>query len=144
MTQTIEPGGAVTVELMVLGDERSPLDLLLRWRTQLGMLLFETRSTLPPAPPGEPRRASCHFPRFPLYRDGAVLGVALIDPASGIFIDTQRLELHIPANDGPLMRFDHAWTAPGDWSGEPRPTAPARRAVEGGLGTALATGGEMD
>ncbi|HEU5330962.1 MAG TPA: ABC transporter ATP-binding protein [Thermomicrobiales bacterium] len=109
-TQLFEPDAPVAVEITTLGDAASPLDVILRWRTPLGMLLFETRRTLDPAPVGARRGAICQFPAFPLQSDGAVVEVLLSDPRAGVVVDNAERRLHLTTPNGPLLRIDHAWT----------------------------------
>ncbi len=138
--RAIEPESAITVTLAVLGDSRGPLDVVLRWRTRCGALLFESWSPLPPAPEGEPRRLGCHFPRFPLRGDVSVLGIGLRDPAYGEGLsDTARVELPLGAAEGALLRLEHAWAVP-----EARPAAraaPQRHGRGQAQGTDLVTSG---
>lgn len=110
-TQLFEPDAPVAVEITTLGDAVSPLDVILRWRTPLGMLLFETRCALDPVPDGARRGAICQFPAFPLQSDGAMVEVLLSDPRAGVVVDNAERRLHLTTPHGPLLRIDHAWTA---------------------------------
>lgn len=109
-TPHIEPGAPLTIECTAIGDSTSPLDVILRWRTPLGLLLFETRAPLPPAPDGGARSAACHIPALPLHSDGAVIEAHLCDPAGSVIIDSSEVQLHVAAGQGPLLRIVHAWT----------------------------------
>ncbi len=108
-TPHIDPGAPLTIECTVLGDSHSPVDLLLRWRTALGLLLFETRHALPPAADGGPRNAACHFPALPLYSDGAVIEAHLCEPGSIVSIDSSEVQLHLGTQHEPLLRVPHSW-----------------------------------
>ncbi len=111
-THEAGPESPFTVDLTVLGGEDYPLDLALRWRTDLGLLLFESRCTLSPGPAGEPRLARCHIPSLPLHSEDIVLEAALCDPLADVVIDTTEAHLHIAAPKGPLLRFEHHWSQP--------------------------------
>jgi ABC-type polysaccharide/polyol phosphate transport system ATPase subunit len=109
-TPHIEPGAPLSVECTAIGDSQSPLDVILRWRTPLGLLLFETRAPLPAAPDGGARSAACHFPSLPIHSDGAVIEAQLCDPVGSVIIDSSELQLHVAAQHGPLLRIAHTWT----------------------------------
>jgi hypothetical protein len=108
-TPHIEPGAPLTVECTAIGDSHSPLDLILRWRTPLGLLLFETRAPLPTAPDGGARSAACQFSALPLHSDGAIIEAHLCDPASSVIIDSSEVQFHVAAQHGPLLRIAHTW-----------------------------------
>jgi lipopolysaccharide transport system ATP-binding protein len=108
-TQHFTPGMPLTVELSVLGEGQSPLDVILRWRTPLGLLLFEGRHALPPAVAGLPRSAVCHFPALPIQSDDILIEALLCDPAQGVIIDTEEIHLHLDAPTGPLLQIEHTW-----------------------------------
>jgi len=108
-TAHIDPGAPLTIECTVIGDDDSPVDLLLRWRTSLGLLLFETRHALPPASDGGSRGAACQIPALPLYSDGAVIEAHLCEPGSSVSIDSSEVQLHLPAQHEPLLRVAHCW-----------------------------------
>jgi ABC-type polysaccharide/polyol phosphate transport system ATPase subunit len=124
-TQLFAPDAPVAVEITVLGAATSPLDIILRWRTPLGMLLFETRCALDPALDGAQRGAVCQFPAFPLQSDGAMVDVLLSDPCAGVIVDNAERRLHLTAPQGPLLRLEHTWAAR-----QPAGTAPAPPAGE--------------
>jgi lipopolysaccharide transport system ATP-binding protein len=109
-TPHIEPGAPLTVECTAIGDSRSPLDVILRWRTPLGLFLFETRAALPSAPDGGARSIACHVPALPLHSDGAVIEAHLWDPDGSVIIDSSEVQLHVAAQHGPLLRIAHTWT----------------------------------
>ena len=108
-TPHIDPGAPLTIECTVIGDSESPVDLLVRWRTSLGLLLFETRHALPPALDGGPRSAVCSIPALPLYSDGAIVEAHLRDPASGVIVDSSEVQLHLATQHAPLLRVAHSW-----------------------------------
>lgn len=112
-TQHFTPGMPLTVELSVIGDGQSPLDIILRWRTPLGLLLFENRHTLPPAMAGLPRSAVCHFPALPIQSDDILIEALLRDPEQGVIIDTEEIHLHLDAPAGPLLQIEHHWEGAG-------------------------------
>ncbi|MFN8513022.1 MAG: hypothetical protein U0232_11720 [Thermomicrobiales bacterium] len=84
--------------------------MILRWRTPLGLLLFETRGPLPAAPDGGARIVACQFPALPLHSDGVVIEAHLCDPAGSVIIDSSEVQLHVAAQPGPLLRIAHTWT----------------------------------
>lgn len=115
-TPHIDPGAPLTIECTAIGDSSSPLDLILRWRTPLGLLLFETRHPMPPANVNGARSIACYVPALPLHSDGAVIEAHLCDPAGSVIIDSSEVMLHIAAPHGPLLRLEHSWSdlhAPG-------------------------------
>ncbi len=112
-TQHFTPGTPLTVELAVLGDHQSPLELILRWRTSLGLLLFEGRHALSPVAPGMSRGAVCHFPALPIQSDDIIVEALLCDPTQGVIIDTEEIHLHLDAPAGPLLHVEHAWADTG-------------------------------
>jgi hypothetical protein len=112
-TQHIKPGAPLTVELSTIGDSHSPLEVILRWRTPLGLLLFESRLALPVASDGTPRVAACHFPALPIHSDDVIVEVLLSDPVSSVTIDSEEFHLHLDAPHGPLLQVEHSWVAPG-------------------------------
>jgi ABC-type polysaccharide/polyol phosphate transport system ATPase subunit len=109
-TPHIEPGAPLTIECTAIGDTTSPIDVILRWRTPLGLFLFETRHPLPPDPDGGARSAACHVPALPLHSDGAVIEAHLCDPANSVIIDSSEVLLHVAAQHGPMLRIEHTWT----------------------------------
>jgi lipopolysaccharide transport system ATP-binding protein len=109
-TPHIDPGAPLTIECTAIGDSSSPLDVILRWRTGLGLLLFETRHPMPVALDGGARSAACHIPALPLHSDGAVIEAHLCDPAGSVIIDSSEVQLHIAAPHGPLLRVAHTWS----------------------------------
>lgn len=111
-TQHFAPGAPVTVEISTIGDSRSPLEVILRWRTPLGLLLFESRNALPTTAEGVPRGAACFFPALPLHSDDVIVEVLLSDPVSSVVIDREEFHLHLDAPSGPLLRVEHAWGEP--------------------------------
>lgn len=115
------PGAPLTVDLTTIGDSHSPLDAVIRWRTPLGLLLFEGRTPLPTVAEGEPRQAICHFPALPIQSDDIIVELLLADPASGVNIDTSELHLHLDAPAGPLLHVEHHWEL-ADVSAPPAPT----------------------
>ncbi len=125
-TQHFAPGESLTIALTTIGDHHSPLDTIVRWRTPLGLLLFEGRQALPPVPHGSPRGMACHFPMLPIQSDDIIVEVLLTDPTNGITIDTAELHLHLDAPPGPLLQIEHTW--------EPSNTRP-----QNGTGQAQAT-----
>jgi lipopolysaccharide transport system ATP-binding protein len=112
-TQHVTPGAPLTIELATIGDSHSPLDVILRWRTPLGLLLFESRQALPTAADGAPRGATCHFPALPVHSDDVIVEVLLADPVSSVHIDGEELHLHLAVPHGPLLQVEHTWVTPG-------------------------------
>jgi len=112
-TQHFVPGAPLTVELTTIGDNHSPLDLVLRWRTPLGLLLFEGRRALPPVIEGGTRSVTCYFPTLPIQSDDVIVEALLYDPATDVIIDTEELHLHLDADPGPLLQVEHSWADSG-------------------------------
>ena len=112
-TQHFAPGAALTIELAMIGDATMPLDLTIRWRTPLGLLLFETTQPLPVAADGAARDASCHFPALPIQSDDLIIEALLRDPANAVVIDTEEIHLHLDAPHGPLLAVPHEWHTTG-------------------------------
>ncbi|CAA9559520.1 MAG: Teichoic acid export ATP-binding protein TagH [uncultured Thermomicrobiales bacterium] len=109
-TQHFAPGAPLTVELPAIGDNQSPLDVIVRWRTPLGLLLFEGRRALLPGAAGAARVARCHFPALPIHSDDIIVEALLCDPTSGVIIDSDEIHLHLDAAPGPILRVEHSWT----------------------------------
>jgi lipopolysaccharide transport system ATP-binding protein len=112
-TQHFAPGAPLTVELTTIGDGHSPLELVLRWRTPLGLLLFEGRRALPPVVEGGTRGVTCYFPALPIQSDDVIIEALLFDPANNVIIDTEELHLHLDAVPGPLLQIEHSWADSG-------------------------------
>jgi len=108
-TQHFAPGAAITIELATIGDAAMPLDLTIRWRTPLGLLLFETTHPLPVAADGAARDASCHIPALPIQSDDVIIEALLRDPTNEVVIDTEEIHLHLDAPHGPLIAVAHEW-----------------------------------
>jgi ABC-type polysaccharide/polyol phosphate transport system ATPase subunit len=130
-TQHFAPGAALTIELATIGDATMPLDVTIRWRTPLGLLLFETTHPLPIAPDGAARDASCHIPALPIQSDDLIIEVQLRDPANAVVIDTEEIHLHLDAPHGPLLQVAHEWATSGV-IGRGGATAEAPQLVAGG------------
>jgi lipopolysaccharide transport system ATP-binding protein len=109
-TPHIEPGAPLSIECTAIGDSHSPLDVILRWRTPLGLLLFETRHPIPIALDGGARSIACHIPELPLHSEGAIIEAHLCDPVGSVIIDSSEVQLHVAAQPGPLLRIAHTWT----------------------------------
>lgn len=129
--QHFTPGAPLTVELAVLGDGQIPLDIILRWRTPLGLLLFEGRHALPPAMSGLPRSAICRFPALPIQSDDILVEALLCDPAQGVIIDTEEIHLHLDAPAGPLLQIEHNWTDTGASTATSTPNGKASPLIAG-------------
>ena len=112
-TQHFIPGAPLTVDLTTIGDSHSPLDIVLRWRTPLGLLLFEGRCALLPVEEGGTRSAICYFPTLPIQSDDVIIEALLYDPATGVVIDTEELHLHLDTAPGPLLQIEHSWADAG-------------------------------
>ncbi len=112
-TQHFAPGAPLTVDLTTIGDNHSPLDLVLRWRTPLGLLLFEGRRALPPVEEGGTRSVTCYFPTLPIHSDDVIIEALLCDPATNVVIDSEELHLHLDATPGPLLQIEHSWADTG-------------------------------
>ena len=120
----VPPDAPVTVDVAVLGARGAAVDLLLRWRTPLGLLLFEARRTLPAAQVDgidAPRRACCRFPALPPRNGELLLEAALLDPEKGVIVDTAEVRLHVAGQPGPLFHFEHTWETPDAAPAQPPP-----------------------
>lgn len=102
----------LTVDLLLIGETRSPLTIQLRCRTPLGVLLFESWDLVEPAADTAQRRVECYFPMFPLLNGEALIEVALYDHAKEIIIDTAEAHLTLEGTTGPLFQFEHQWRHP--------------------------------
>lgn len=111
-TQVTTAGASLTAKLVILGDTAAPLNLLLRWRTPLGVLLHEGWHALTPVAAAGPRRVCCHFPEFPLQGGAVLLEAVLWDAAKGVIIDTAEVRLEVDGPPGALFQFQHAWEEP--------------------------------
>ena len=109
-TQHFAPGAPLTVELTTIGDNTSPLELIVRWRTPLGLLLFEGRRAFPPGMADATRSLACHFPTLPVQSDDIIVEALLRDPVRDLIIDTEEIHLHLDAPPGPLLQVAHSWT----------------------------------
>lgn len=130
-TQHFAPGAPLTIELSTIGDARSPLDIILRWRTPLGLLLFESRHALSTAEEGAARGATFHVPALPIHSDDVIVEVLLSDPASSVTIDREEIHIHLNADPGPLLRVAHTWADAG---------APAQQGTSQGATTKVGAG----
>lgn len=102
----------LTVDLLLIGETRSPLTIQLRCRTPLGVLLFESWDLVEPAADTAQRRVECYFPMFPLLNGEALIEVALYDHAKEVIIDTAEAHLSLDGTTGPLFQFEHQWRHP--------------------------------
>ncbi|HET8631197.1 MAG TPA: ABC transporter ATP-binding protein [Thermomicrobiales bacterium] len=122
IVQALAPGAPLTADLLVLSTGNTALDVLLRWRTPLGLLLCETRRTLQPNGPDGTRRLRCHFPAFPVQSGDVMLEAALCDPVTGVVVDRAEVRLTVDGAGGALFAFDHTWEQP---AATPHPAAAA-------------------
>ncbi|HEX5503061.1 MAG TPA: ABC transporter ATP-binding protein [Thermomicrobiales bacterium] len=125
IVQATQPGAPLTADVMVLSEGNMALDVLLRWRTPLGLLLGEARRTLAPNGPDPAdaaadrpadaaadrgaRRLRCHYPAFPVQSGDVLLEAALCDPATGVVVDTAEARLTVDGAGGALFAFEHTW-----------------------------------
>lgn len=102
----------LTVDLLLIGETRSPLTVQLRCRTPLGVLLFESWDVVEPGADTAQRRVECCFPMFPILNGEAMIEVALYDHVKEVIIDTAEAHLSLDGATGPLFQFEHQWRHP--------------------------------
>lgn len=131
ITQHFVPGAPLTIVLSTIGETQIPLDVVVRWRTPLGLLLFETVHPLPATADGIARDTACHIPALPLYSDDIIIEAFLRDSTNDVIVDTEEIHLHLEAPAGPLLRVAHEWREPGLVQPNGSDTAAASRLVTG-------------